>query len=99
MRSQSRPGWASFRLRIRNLPLSYAEHAPGSERQLHELIANALDMYTFNVETDQRWTAPSTPVAWAFLNVKSYEKGTKLIDKIDQVRLGGRRMQTPETRQ
>ena len=48
MNAQRLPGWATFRLRIRNLQLSYAEHAPGSARQLQELIANALDMYTFN---------------------------------------------------
>ena len=57
-----------------------------------KIIADALDVYTYNVETDQQWNAPSNPVAWAFL-VGSYADGAKLIATIGQVRFGGRPLQ------
>ena len=59
---------------------------------LQTLIADNLDIYTYIVQTD-RWTALSTPVAWAPLSVTSFEEGTKLIDGIGQVRLGVRNLQ------
>ena len=66
----------------------YAEHAPGSARSLQTLIADTLDIYTYNVETDQRWATPSTQVAWAFLNVGSFHEGKLLIERIGQVCFG-----------
>ena len=82
------PGWATYRLRIRSLPLSYAEHAPQSARQLHNIIANVLDVHTFNVETHRGWTAPSTPITWAFLNVRNFADGRQLINTMGQIVLG-----------
>ena len=82
------PGRATYRIRVRNLPPSYAERAPQSARQLHNLIANVLDVHTFNVETRRDWTAPSNPVAWAFLNVRNFADGMQLINTMGQIVLG-----------
>ena len=44
MHAQSRPGWGTYRLRIRNLDSSYADHAPGSAQPLQKLIHDVLNM-------------------------------------------------------
>ena len=93
MSAQERPGWATDRLRIRNLPLPYATHAPKSALGLRELIARNLRVHTFNEENHREWKARRQPVSWACLSVLDRADGETLNSTINQIVLENRPLQ------
>ena len=88
MPAQSRPGCATFRLRIRNLDSSYADHAPRSAQQRQTLIHDVLNINTSNVEagpTGRARGGNKNWLVWAILNVRSFSIGEDLVRKIGQI--------------
>ena len=61
-------GWATYRIRIRQLPPGYAEYAPDSAIQLRDLIADVTNVRTYNVATNKGWVSGRAGAAWALLN-------------------------------
>jgi hypothetical protein len=87
----NQPALGNFRLGIGHLPLDYAQWAGDgrSTQTLQMLIADALGIRTFDVETITGWRdsrfQDKNRFTRAFLSVGSREEGTDLIARIGQI--------------
>ena len=79
---QPRRELGAYRLRIRNLPSSYATFAPGSASRLRDLLWDSLRVATHNVRTKPRWHSEDWHWAFAFLETMTELDGTRLIHTI-----------------
>ena len=65
-------------MRALNLPGSYADHAPDSARQVHDLILVNHGIVTYRVHTARIWATSDRAYAYAFLEVASEDDGNNL---------------------
>ncbi|MFM7978314.1 MAG: hypothetical protein ACKPKO_03280, partial [Candidatus Fonsibacter sp.] len=57
----------TYRIRLTNLPIDYADGAPQSAGLLGQLILEYLDVHTYNIKTYMYSTNASRTHAYAFL--------------------------------
>ena len=77
----------AWRLRVTNLPASYATFAPGSATQLRDLIWDTQRVATHNVRTKRGWHSADGHYAYAFVETMTEADGEHLIRHIHSTRL------------
>ena len=91
-RGQRRHPAATYRTRVTNLPASYADHAPASATQLHDLILNNYGIDAYHVHTPTRWTNRDRTHALAFPEVANETEGDYLRQSLSGTQLDGTRL-------
>ena len=87
-RSQRRHAAATYRVRVANLPLSYAQHAPERSAQLHQFVVGRYGIDTFHVHT---WASHAQAHVWALLAVANEAESVFLRQRLPGTRLNGAR--------
>ena len=79
----------TWRLRLKNLPVSFAQEAPSSAKKLHRILFNQLNITVLKASTYKNWTRVDGSYSYAFVEVPDESTGNLLITRAPTCILDG----------